>query len=96
MQPEVKPTPPPQQDSLAKKTRQAKEKALQKKPSAPIKTAQPITPAVKKPTRALVTKPPIVDDEQVTNKNLKIKIKKISKASKPAHEVVREKERAQR
>ena len=61
VQPEVKPTPPPQPDSLAKKTRQAKEKALQKKNSAPAKVVQTITPPSKKATRALVTKPPIVD-----------------------------------
>jgi hypothetical protein len=89
----VKPSQPQQLDSQIKKTRQAKDKVLQKKNSAPAPAKAPQPPAtpIKKPTRALVTKPPIIDDEPATSKHLKIKIKKISKASKPAHDVVREK-----
>lgn len=97
--PEYKPNqppPPPQAESSAKKTRQAKDKLVQKKNSVPVKLAPSTPTPSKKPTRALVTKPPIVDDDTITSKHLKIKIKKISKSTKPVIDANKEKERLQR
>lgn len=79
---------------VTKKTRQNKDKPLVKKASAAIKPSQPAVTAVKRTFRPVATKPPIVDEEPtVVNRNLKIKIKKISKTLKSEPAKIRERER---
>lgn len=73
----TKPEAPVAVSTPIKKTRQHKDKLLEKKASAPAK--QTIT-VVKRAPKPVVTKPPTSEEEPKPNR-LKIKIKKIAKHS---------------